>query len=381
MVILAAVLCLPAPAEAKRQLTLPSPGHVTISAQRITVPKAGNQDLPSRFRVRGFNRRALPSSVRVLWATRVIRRRRTITFASLILAINRAERPTAGASQDDDGEAFFLYLLNGGVEGARPAERQAVTIFDAPDTSPPRIFRQMEQRLETDWMKDGRSVFDNPPPGTERFIDTGHYDDGHSFGWRPRRQDEAWNALTTSDFGREQMDEVISKIENNLGVDIDADQDKGVPACEAGSYTTTAEVEVKQTNITGLAVVDTPIPNAAFYTRTNGYAGGGGCDHENGGMAANIDIVGGGEVIAYNRDDNPLGERQQNGRWCPVAAPGEGPSNRCLIFRPELITRGNDARDAKVYSVSFGWQNTRGNDPGGSKHTVTVKVTWHPLPR
>jgi hypothetical protein len=217
-----------------------------------------------------------------------------------------------------------------------------------------------------------------PGPQSDPFVETGHYDDGHAFGWKPRRQKDAWNSLTTSLAGREDMEEVIAQIESQLGVDIDADGDKGAPRCVAGSYASPPRrITVPPTGTASSVFFRTPIPNAAYYDQRHGYAGGG-CDRPEGKMVARVRVRGGGKVIAYNDDDAPAGDRTSSGTYCPVpTGPDAVLVDHCLIFRPELFWEGDDAAAVRTYSVHVSFQN-RNADQGGSEHEISIEVSWRP---
>src|SRR5215213_9731168 len=64
----------------------PAPGHVSLTAVtiRATVPRGARPRLRTRFP----KAQQLPPSVRVLWATRKVRRGRKLRVSLLILSIN-----------------------------------------------------------------------------------------------------------------------------------------------------------------------------------------------------------------------------------------------------------------------------------------------------
>lgn len=366
------------------KLALPSPGHITIDSTSVTVRRAGRGRLPTRMRLRAVRPRGLPRSVRVLWATRVIPRKRTVTYATLLLAINKARRQATSAQADDeppDPYELFVFFLNGGVDPDefkvinKPSHEAAVNAANVPAAR----LRDLFDAVRKNW-RDGRiSVFDpRPQPDVEPFIDTGHYDDGHAFGWNPARQLDAWNALTTSLAGREAMDEVVAQVENNLGVDIDADGDNGAPKCVAGSYESPPQqITVPPTGRTDTVWFDTPIPNSLYYDGRHNYADGG-CDRQHGKMLAKVEVLGGGNVVASYDDNEPQGEQARSGEYCPIPdSSPDGVSNRCLIFRPELSFNTTDATKARTYSVLVGFQNEFA-DAGGTKHEISMRVTWRP---
>ncbi|HEV7846062.1 MAG TPA: hypothetical protein VGO83_07405 [Thermoleophilaceae bacterium] len=375
-----AALALPTGADAaakpRLKLLLPSPGQITLDLTTFTVRRAGT-GRPARLRLHARGAKALPPSVRVLWATRVIPRRRTVTYATLLLAIRKASKRAHAAQAEEIDLERLVFFLNGGVDPGehrivnRPNHRAAV---NAGNASRP-VLHDLFEAVKGSF---GDAFEPGPHPGVDRFVETGHYDDGHAFGWKPARQDDAWSALTRSLSTRADMDEVVAQIESNLGVDIDADGDNGVPKCEQGNYTSPArEITVPPSGTPDSVVFSTPIPNALYYDRRHGYAGGGGCDRANKKMFANVDVLGGGTPVAWSYDD-PFGQSNDlnNGNWCPITI-DTGTSNRCLIFAPLLSFREGDAREQKTYSVVVAFQN-RFADYGGTKHSISVRVAWRP---
>ena len=53
-------------------------------------------------------------------------------------------------------------------------------------------------------------------------LDTGHYDDGHSFGWKMKgvNQDN-WTTLSTSQNAQTQLDDIIASIEQGMSEKMD----------------------------------------------------------------------------------------------------------------------------------------------------------------
>jgi hypothetical protein len=377
-----------AAAKPRLKLLLPSPGHITIDSTAVTVRRS-SRDRPRNLRIRAPGAKALPSSVRVLWATRVIPRKRTVTYATLMLAINKASRTASGAQDGDfdpdlGGEIPPEYLLFFGIPGMSPDDFKAIVnpnhqaAVNAGNV-PRRRLTDLFDGVKKNWRDGQLSVFDpRPQPGVESQIETGHYDDAHAFGWKPRRQDDAWNALTTSLSARANMDEVIAEIENNLGVDVDADGDKGAPKCQQGNFTTppTTIVVPPQDRLETVRLA-TPIPNAAYYVPKNGYAGGGGCDRLNGKLIANVDVLGDGTPVAWRYDD-VFGEQDDlhDGSYCPIPM-GEGVSNRCTIRAPSLFLPPGDATKHRTLTLNVSFQN-RFADQGGTSHQISVRVAWRP---
>lgn len=53
-------------------------------------------------------------------------------------------------------------------------------------------------------------------------LDTGHYDDGHAFGWKMKGQNnDNWTQLTTGANAQAQLDDIIASIEQGLSEKLD----------------------------------------------------------------------------------------------------------------------------------------------------------------
>jgi hypothetical protein len=217
----------PAGAEAARKpdarIAVPRPAAGTLALAAVTVTvKARRGAASPRLRLRFPKAAQLPPSVRILWAKRRVRRGRRTTFHLLFLSINVATPPTARAAQVDLHDFVVIYLTRGGL---RPEYRPTYDLA-APDYSMMSGPQQsaLEAVVERNWQTaDGESAFAATPANPT--LDTGHYDDGHAFGWNPQGQTAAWTSLT--EFGNKQLDQVIAEIEASLAVDIDGDGDKG----------------------------------------------------------------------------------------------------------------------------------------------------------
>lgn len=100
--VLATALTAPAAGAATRPLRgpvlnvyAPGAGHVTVELLRVTLTGRANRHPPRRLRLRFPGARSLPPSVRVLYAERRIRGRRSTTYALLLLVLHRAKRRQA----------------------------------------------------------------------------------------------------------------------------------------------------------------------------------------------------------------------------------------------------------------------------------------------
>lgn len=53
-------------------------------------------------------------------------------------------------------------------------------------------------------------------------LDTGHYDDGHSFGWKMKGDNNGnWHELTTGENAQTQLDDIVAAIETNMSESMD----------------------------------------------------------------------------------------------------------------------------------------------------------------
>ncbi|HEU4703950.1 MAG TPA: hypothetical protein VFS37_15825 [Conexibacter sp.] len=206
-------LTLPAtPAGAKTPrltLQLPSAGHMTVAALRVDVTTQRPERLPRRVSLGARKLGALPSSVKVLFATRSKRIRDGRRYMGVLFIVRRAEASTAARAAGAPHEPNIVELIFGGDGGSwsvcsgcgaeRPSgflaegelcsacdaarfESQLAAVKDA-DKRKPRKLSALAELFRTDWAKHGeaKDVFDRHPP--DPTLETGHYDDGHSFGW------------------------------------------------------------------------------------------------------------------------------------------------------------------------------------------------------
>lgn len=227
-----------APATAKTpsialRLAQPTPGHITVAVHTLTVP--GRHRKAPRLAPQKL--RSMPRSVRVLYARRVIRKARSTTFAMVLIAVNAAA--PAAQSADNDDEAG--HLISGG-KVRKLTEAETVLLFMGGPVSLPALFED-DQRQEdaaeravqvtqADALSDAaakaragalvKSVVDPNGDGkADSGLDTGHYDDGHAFGWAIKsKADEkkTWAELT-----KESLDQYILQLEDSFKYDIDGD--------------------------------------------------------------------------------------------------------------------------------------------------------------
>ena len=233
---------------------LPSPGHVTIETLAIRVTGKGLGRLPARLRLSAPRMRSLPPSVRILYARRTTRTKPAVTYRLVLLAINVAARQAttqARAAQDSSPPAeghlldpnpllrfnFPTAKLNvfAGRNSGRTSE-QDIKFFNEMFDG----VRLHERASASSWrnvdldfagvahltLEDVKPVLGGPN-NPEPKLDTGHYDDGHAFGWRPQGEKQALHDLTNAN-----VDQLIVDLERDMGADINGDGTIGSPqAC------------------------------------------------------------------------------------------------------------------------------------------------------
>jgi hypothetical protein len=184
---------------------------MTVAALRMDVTAAHPQRLPRRVSLGAPGLGKLPPSVKVLFATRSKRIRRGRRYMAAVFVVRRVEaRATlaahvAGAPHEPnivelifggDGGSWSVcsgcgaerptgFLAEGELCSACDAARfesQLAAIKDA-DKRKPRRRSTLNELFRADWTKSGdaEGIFDRQPP--DPTLETGHYDDGHSFGW------------------------------------------------------------------------------------------------------------------------------------------------------------------------------------------------------
>lgn len=232
------------------KVPLPRSGQATvvIAQLRYTADSA-----PRDLKLKLPNRAKLSRDERGIYALYRKRRGRTtaLTFVSLLLrkeggatgSARSASSPLAGASDENflgvELGLFFLqsHFVDEGAmreEEIRRDERErdeakliALTQVigdDAPIGLPPR----MGQILEYGGVV--KPPAPNPGKLGANLLDTGHYDDGHSFGWnRAGAKPAIGSWLKLTDGPNASYEELIEEIERNLKADLDGDGEVDKP--------------------------------------------------------------------------------------------------------------------------------------------------------
>jgi hypothetical protein len=264
----AVLLCLAAPAQsgaarkgshgASLNVRIPAPGHVAVETLKVTVKGKGRR-LSARLRLRPKKLSSLPPSVRVLYARRKIRRKHSTTYALALLSVNvaGAQAKTSALAQAG-GEQHEGQLLNGSkgaFHGFGPDATMAL-FFGSPlaaeflqqeeddsydaeqlrlrtllrttsaanaDLASPAQAQKIGQTLNELFSgAKGDLVFgDNQQDPT---LDTGHYDDGHAFGWNVKTSEDEKKVFSDlGAFTNNQLSALIANIERDMGADVNGD--------------------------------------------------------------------------------------------------------------------------------------------------------------
>jgi hypothetical protein len=233
--LLIAALAAPAAADARvprsLKVSVPAPGHVSIDIVKRTVtgPARG---LPKRLTLRPQKLRALPSSVRILYAQRTIHRKRS-TIYELVLVTVSVAKPAANAARVTDGErelngiaAFLMFMgsPNAAIEYQRAVDRGELAPFQVFDTHQHAANADLFTRVkDSDNLTDTFNgiVDPNRDGRVDPGLDTGHYDDGHAFGWNVKSK--ADEKKTFRDLLNDNLSDYILQLEDSFKYDIDGD--------------------------------------------------------------------------------------------------------------------------------------------------------------
>jgi len=207
------------------RLTLPLPGagHVTVAAVSVKVKADRPPGLVRHVRFRAPHAKRLPQSVRVLTATRFRRAKHGGTYSGLVVAINRA----AAQTSDSKEPQTFIDLLLGDTPRSRcpgcgffvpdddfagrlcsvcrhtQAFGKAAAAQDADEASA--VEPLLLQMLKVDWSATGGGAS----------LDTGHYDDGHAFGWDVKTKKQI------ADIEHEVIEDILKGDQGNLIPDLE----------------------------------------------------------------------------------------------------------------------------------------------------------------
>jgi hypothetical protein len=221
------------------RVRLPGPGQMTVAVVQLRYTGKAPRNLRPRLK----NRTRLGHSYSGIYA--VYRKRHgrvtALTFVTLLLHRDRAKAARASgdasASTRDEVDPLTIAILLAGMhsdgfyeEESEEPGGNSPDLFsivqrlgpDAPITRP----RKMKSLLEY-------GNVEEPPAGRpgdlgDSFVDTGHYDDGHSFGWHTAGIKQAvgdWVHLSRS--ADASYADLVERIERRLQEDFDGDGEVG----------------------------------------------------------------------------------------------------------------------------------------------------------
>jgi hypothetical protein len=231
------------------RMFLPAPGHITLESISATVkhPSARQRRLgllsPSFPGVR-----SLPPSVRILYLRRTFRTQGSVKTVVLFLVINRAppEGPTRAAPDCSGGGSplagpvrhrnYGLIDLGANTPIAPylscDEREKSVTAHVAGNADLAKGFQVKSAQWPLNDLFSGRSYPPQAPTPSQinkdlsdPNLDTGHYDDGHAFGWKVQTKD-VWVTLSTLFFDKKPA-ESVDGIENFVHTDLNADGKTG----------------------------------------------------------------------------------------------------------------------------------------------------------
>jgi hypothetical protein len=248
-----AVLAPGASAAPSFRLRLPGPGQMTVAVAQARYTGKAPRSLKPRLK----NRARLGHSYSGIYA--VFRKRHgrvtALTFVTLLLHRDgpKAARESrdAGASTKDEVDPLTIAILLAGMHSDGFYEEEA----EEPGGNSPDLFAVVQRLGEEAPIRQPKKMkklleygnVDEPPPGRpgdlgDSLLDTGHYDDGHSFGWHTAGIKQAvgdWVHLSRS--ADAAYADLVERIERRLQEDFDGDGEVGGSSGKSGG---TIETEV-----------------------------------------------------------------------------------------------------------------------------------------
>lgn len=198
------------------QLPLPGPGETVLGVTQLRFKGKA----PGTLRPKLLDRAAFGSAYRGLYAVYRVRRGRTtfLTFLTLVLRSEAARAQRAPHDTVDPGEGFQMALFFADA-GIGPKIHNA--FGEESDSGPTRPLVKAISLFEAGGVQFSEGAADGNLG--ESVVDTGHYDDGHSFGWKPAGTAKAIDTWLHLSADNAPYEELIEKIERNLAADLDGD--------------------------------------------------------------------------------------------------------------------------------------------------------------
>lgn len=249
-IVAAAVLAPGANAAPSFRLRLPGPGQMTVGVAQARYTGEAPRSLKPRLK----NRARLGHSYGGIYA--VFRKRHgrvtALTFVTLLLHRDGAKparaRGDASSSTKDEVDPLTIAFLLAGMHSGGSFEEES----EEPGGHSPDLFA-IVQRLGAEApitrAKKMKPLLeygnvDEPPSGHpgdlgDSLVDTGHYDDGHSFGWHTAGIKQAvgdWVNLSRS--ADASYADLVERIERRLQEDFDGDGEVGGSGKPGGTIET-----------------------------------------------------------------------------------------------------------------------------------------------
>lgn len=226
------VACAPGAAAApKLRVPVPQAGETTVAVAQVTY----SGKAPSRVGLMPKNRAKLGPDVRGIYAVYRKRRGKRTVFTIFSLLLRRGPSGASGSAiapaqaSHADNAAFVFFFVSAGFRDDSVFEEHdekldvfyklvAISTGQGDKTRPPKPALSL--------LESGGIVFPLPSDPFDlgpSLIDTGHYDDGHSFGWNSAGTKPAiadWLRLSANNAPYE---ELIESIERRMGEDLDGD--------------------------------------------------------------------------------------------------------------------------------------------------------------
>jgi hypothetical protein len=219
-------------------VAVPAPGHLSVQVVKFTA-SAKTRGLPKRLKLRPQKLRSLPPSVRVMYAQRTIRRKRNTVYELALITVNVANRAASAAQTERDDTVvlndfwsvlIFLASPDAAVHYQRSGGTSGMTRFQGSYANNADLLTGMQAEDIADAL---RPVIDPNGDGkVDPGLDTGHYDDGHAFGWGIKSN--ADERKTWAELAKESLDQYILQLEESFKYDIDGDGQIEAPAQGGG---------------------------------------------------------------------------------------------------------------------------------------------------
>jgi hypothetical protein len=214
---------------------------------RATKPQKHHR-APRNIRLRALGAKSLPASVRVLYAKRLIRGKRFNRYELLFVAVNKAGGatgamgpPALAAKEHDDVDLMdvLVAFLGGKVRPHKCHECGADVEAGLEDECEECIANRMWAESETEdypssgprqneLLKERWTEGGDPSAVFDKTVETGHYDDGHAFGWNVNGAEKVERTIEQVVLDAViEPDILLQNLEQNAGTDLDGNGSVG----------------------------------------------------------------------------------------------------------------------------------------------------------